>query len=51
MFGASMMNTAAGLASLIAGFGSSIIVAGVLGVDGSGIVAYALWIMTAATLV
>ena len=51
MFGASMMNTAAGLASLIAGFGSSIIVARVLGVNGSGIVAYALWIMTAATLV
>jgi len=46
-----MMNTAAGLASLIAGFGSSIIVARVLGVDGSGVVAYALWIMTAATLV
>lgn len=50
MFGASMMNTAAGLASLIAGFGSSIIVARMLGVEGSGIVAYALWIMTAATL-
>jgi len=47
---ASLINTAAGSLSLAAGFGSSVIVARLLGVEGAGIVAYALWIMTVATL-
>ncbi len=47
----SLINTAAGILSLVAGFGSSVIVARLLGVEASGTVAYALWIMTLATLV
>jgi len=47
----SLINAAAGLFSLAAGFGASLIVARLLGVEGSGVVAFALWIMTAATLV
>ncbi len=47
----SLINTGAGLLSLAAGFGASVIVARLLGVEGSGIVAYALWFMTLATLV
>jgi O-antigen/teichoic acid export membrane protein len=50
MLGSSLLNAAAGLLSLVAGFGSSVIVARLLGVEGAGIVAYALWIMTVATL-
>ena len=50
MLGSSMINAAASLLSLLAGFGSSIIVARLLGVEGAGTVAYALWIMTAGTL-
>lgn len=50
MLGSSLLNAAAGLLSLVAGFGSSVIVARTLGVEGAGIVAYALWIMTVATL-
>lgn len=50
MLGSSLLNAAAGLLSLFAGFGSSVVVARVLGVEGAGIVAYALWIMTVATL-
>ena len=49
--GSSLINTAAGLTSLVAGFGASVIVARLLGVEGVGIVAYALWFMTLATLV
>lgn len=51
MLGSSLINTAAGLLSLAAGLGSSIVVARLLGVEGAGTVAYALWIMTVATLV
>jgi O-antigen/teichoic acid export membrane protein len=47
----SLINTFAGMISLAAGFTSSVIVARLLGVEGSGIIAYALWIMTLATLV
>ena len=46
----SLLNTAAGILSLAAGFGASIIVARSLGVEGSGIVAFALyfmWLLTA----
>lgn len=50
MLGSSFLNTAAGFLSLIAGLISSIVVARLLGVEGAGAVAYALWIMTAATL-
>ena len=50
MLSASLINTAAGLLSLAAGFGSSVIVARLLGIEGAGIVAYALWGMTVATL-
>lgn len=50
MLGSSLLNAAAGLLSLFAGFGSSVVVARMLGVEGAGIVAYALWIMTVATL-
>ncbi len=51
MLGSSLLNAAAGLLSLFAGFGSSVVVARALGVEGAGIVAYALWIMTVATLI
>lgn len=51
MLSSSLINTAAGLLSLVAGLGSSVLVARLLGVEGAGIVAYALWIMTLATLV
>jgi len=51
MLGSSMINAAASLLSLLAGFASSVIVARLLGVEGAGTVAYALWIMTAGTLV
>lgn len=51
MLGSSLINTAAGLLSLVAGFGSSVLVARLLGVEGAGTVAFALWIMTVATLV
>lgn len=51
MLSSSLLNTAAGLLSLAAGLGSSVIVARLLGVEGAGIVAYALWIMSVATLV
>ncbi|BAQ15676.1 lipopolysaccharide biosynthesis protein [Methyloceanibacter caenitepidi] len=47
----SLINTAAGMFSLIAGFGSSVIVARALGVEGTGIVAFALWFMMLATAV
>ncbi len=47
----SVVNTSAGMLSMIAGFVCSIIVARTLGVDGTGIVAYALWFMSVATLV
>lgn len=50
MLGSSLVNTVAGLLSLLAGLASSIVVARLLGVEGAGAVAYALWIMTAATL-
>ncbi|MBP1848648.1 lipopolysaccharide biosynthesis protein [Rhizobium halophytocola] len=46
MLSSSLLNTAAGLLSLFAGLASSIVVARLLGVEGSGIVAYALWLMT-----
>lgn len=49
--GASLINTAAGLLSLAAGFGATVIVARVLGVEGTGIVAFALYIMVLATAV
>ncbi|MCL6707227.1 oligosaccharide flippase family protein [Pseudomonas sp. R2.Fl] len=51
MLSSSLINTAAGMLSLVAGLGSSVLVARLLGVEGAGIVAYALWIMTLATLV
>lgn len=47
----SIVNTSAGMLSMLAGFASSIIVARTLGVEGTGTVAYALWFMTVATLV
>lgn len=47
----SVVNTSAGMVSMLGGFISSIIVARTLGVDGTGIVAYALWFMSVATLV
>ncbi len=47
----SIVNTSAGMLSMIAGFASSIIVARTLGVEGTGMVAYALWFMTVATIV
>lgn len=50
MLSSSLLNTAAGLLSLIAALGSSVLVARLLGVEGAGIVAYALWIMSLATL-
>lgn len=50
MLGSSLLNTVAGILSLVAGLGSSIVVARLLGVEGTGIVAYALWVMTVATL-
>ena len=50
MLGSSLVNTVAGLLSLLAGLASSIVVARLLAVEGAGAVAYALWIMTAATL-
>jgi len=51
MLSSSLLNTAAGILSLAAGLGSSVLVARLLGVEGAGIVAYALWIMTLTTLV
>ncbi|MBO3761224.1 oligosaccharide flippase family protein [Ciceribacter sp. L1K22] len=51
MLSSSLINTAAGLLSLVAGLGSSVLVARLLGVEGAGLVAYALWIMSLATLV
>ncbi|MDE1997205.1 MAG: oligosaccharide flippase family protein, partial [Rhizobiaceae bacterium] len=50
MLGSSIINAVASLLSLLAGFGSSVVVARLLGADGTGAVAYALWIMTSATL-
>ncbi|MEP5624743.1 MAG: oligosaccharide flippase family protein, partial [Hyphomicrobiales bacterium] len=47
----SVVNTSAGMLSMLAGFICSIIVARVLGVEGTGLVAYALWFMTVATIV
>lgn len=41
----SLLNTAAGIMSLVAGFSASVIVARVLGVEGSGVVAFALYFM------
>lgn len=46
MLSSSLLNTAAGILSLLAGLGSSIVVARLLGVEGTGLVAYALWLMT-----
>ncbi|WP_298817872.1 lipopolysaccharide biosynthesis protein [uncultured Roseibium sp.] len=47
----SVVNTTAGILSMFMGFICSIIVARTLGVEGTGIVAYALWFMTVATIV
>ncbi len=49
--GSSLLNTAAGLLSLAAGFGASVIVARLLGVEGSGLVAFALYFMWLSTAV
>lgn len=47
----SVINTSAGVLSMFMGFVCSIIVARTLGVEGTGIVAYALWFMSVATVV
>lgn len=47
----SVINTSAGMLSMFMGFVCSIIVARTLGVEGTGIVAYALWFMSVATVV
>ncbi|WP_422040336.1 lipopolysaccharide biosynthesis protein [Roseibium sp.] len=47
----SVINTSAGMLSMLMGFVCSIIVARTLGVEGTGIVAYALWFMSVATVV
>jgi len=49
--GSSLINVAAGVLSLVAGFCASIIVARMLGVEGTGIVAFALYIMALATAI
>ncbi|GFO82363.1 MAG: hypothetical protein A49_19900 [Methyloceanibacter sp.] len=49
--GSSLLNTAAGILSLAAGFGASVIVARLLGVEGSGLVAFALYFMWLSTAV
>jgi O-antigen/teichoic acid export membrane protein len=50
MLSSSLINTVAGMLSLAAGLGSNVVVARLLGVEGAGLVAYALWFMTLATL-
>ncbi|WP_306144376.1 lipopolysaccharide biosynthesis protein [Roseibium sp. MMSF_3412] len=47
----SVINTSAGMLSMLMGFVCSIIVARTLGVEGTGVVAYALWFMSVATVV
>ncbi len=47
----SVINTSAGMLSMLMGFVCSIIVARTLGVEGTGIVAFALWFMSVATVV
>jgi O-antigen/teichoic acid export membrane protein len=49
--GSSLINVAAGVLSLAAGFVASVIVARMLGVEGTGIVAFALYIMALTTAV
>lgn len=47
----SVINTSAGVLSMSMGFVCSVIVARTLGVEGTGVVAYALWFMSVATVV
>ena len=51
VLGSSLLNLAATLVSLVAGFLVSVITARVLGPAGSGLVAYAMWVIVCAAAV
>ncbi|MDN3721702.1 hypothetical protein QW131_27395 [Roseibium salinum] len=45
LFQASIINTFSGIASMAAGFGSTVLVARLLGAEGTGLTAFALWLV------
>src|SRR5690606_18363194 len=51
LLSASLISTASGLGSLVFGFASNVIIARMLGAHGTGLVAFAIWIATAATII
>lgn len=48
LFQASIINTVSGVASLVAGFGSTVVIARLLGAEGTGLTAFALWLVFSA---
>ncbi|MFC6654984.1 polysaccharide biosynthesis C-terminal domain-containing protein [Roseibium salinum] len=48
LFQASIINTFSGIASMAAGFGSTVLVARLLGAEGTGLTAFALWLVFSA---
>jgi O-antigen/teichoic acid export membrane protein len=48
LFQASIINTVSGVASLAAGFGSTVVIARLLGAEGTGLTAFALWLVFSA---
>lgn len=47
LFQASIINTFSGIASMAAGFGSTVLIARLLGAEGTGLTAFALWLVFA----